>query len=227
MPYQPHTLVTVGGTLDAKGSDDEVWQFGIRGFAEGGGPVQASSLGALALAVLRGPTGSGGGMEGIFADANGWICQDATLKWCKAANIAPDGTYSDEPGIAQGLTKTGAVIQKAPSFCSVAISWTTGKTLGKAVRGRIYPPNYGAGILDGSAILSATQSSILAWGIEVLQVFDTSLATDPTTIFHPYVVSSSGVSNLITGVRVGNLYDTQRRRKDAVVETYVSGGFTP
>lgn len=227
MPYQPHTLVTIGGTLAEQAADDEVWQCGIRGFADGGGPIDASKLADLALAVLRGPTGSGGGMEGIWGNADSGITTDAKLAWCKAANIGPDGKYTAEPGIAQMTPVAGTKTSSMPSFCSVAISWSTGKTLGKAVRGRIYLPNYGMTRSTGSTISSTTAGLFATWAVGVLQAFDTSLATDPATVFHPFVVSESGVSNVITGLRVGNVIDTQRRRKDAVSEVYVSRTFTP
>lgn len=224
MAYQPHTLVTFGGTLAEEAADDEIWQCGIRGFTDGGGPVDDGDLDTLALHVLRGPTGSGGGLEGIWRDSDSRIASTAKLVWCKAANIAADGTYSAEPGTAEMTPVAGPVGGIAPSFCSVVLSWTTGLTLGMATRGRIYPPNYGCSIATGSKVLDADVTHQVAWAVKVLQCADTSL---DTVVFHPYVVSKSGVSHVINGVRVGNVYDTQRRRKDKVAEAYSSAGFTP
>lgn len=227
MAYQPHTLVTIGGTLQEVSADDEIWQIGIRGFAPGGVPVSSSKLNDLALYVLRGPTGAGGGMEGIWSATTGKIATTAKLAWCKAANIGGDGRYTAEPGKAQITPLAGGTVAQAPSFCCVALSFTTGKTLGKAVRGRVYPPNYGATRDPGAAVAAGTVTNLKDWAISLLQAFDTTGASDPGVVWNPYVISQSGVSNLITGVRVGNVYDTQRRRKDKVAETYTSGAFTP
>lgn len=225
MAYQPHTLVTFGGRLSEVAANDEIWQCGVRGFQEGGGPIGDADLDDLALEVLRGPTGAGGGLEGIFPDTQGYIPTTVSLDWCKAANIGPDGNYTAEPGIAQipgGIA--GGYAPAAPSFCSVVISWSTGKSLGLAVRGRIYPPNFAAPRDVGATITTGARTGLVNWGNMVLACMDTSLLD---VVFHPYVVSSAGVSNPITGVRVGNVYDTQRRRRNAVAESYAAAAFTP
>jgi hypothetical protein len=223
--YQPHTLVTFGGSLTDVSGTDEQWQCGIRGFNTGGGPVPAGALDDLALAILRGPTGAGGGLEGIFPEAGGRMSVSSWLDWCKVANIAPDGSYSAEPGYADGIHVAGTSGQQAPTFCSVAISWTTGRTLGQARTGRIYPPNCGANLGFGSVITPTAQNAIADWAQELLHAVDHS-SSDDGYDFNPYVVSKSGVSNPITGIRVGNVYDFQSRRKNAVPETYVTRALT-
>lgn len=222
--YEPHTLVTFGGQLDETVANDEIWQCGVRGFTDGGVPVPAASLHDVALSILRGPTGAGAGLEGIWGDVRSHLANTATLKWCKAVNIGPDGKYTSEPGIAEMTPVPGPATALAPSFCSIAISWETGFSLGKAVRGRIYLPNYGAALSIGSKIQDSVAADILAWSTVLLNTLDTSLEAVP---FHPNVVSKSGVHHQVTGSRVGNVYDTQRRRKDAVAETYISAGWTP
>lgn len=226
MAYQAHTLVTFGGTLSEKSAADEIWQCGIRGFNTGGGPVPQGALGDLALAILRGPTGVGGGLEGVFSTDDGCISSEARLNWCKAVNIQADGTYAGAPGIAEipgGVA--GSRSASVPSFCSVAITWTTGATFGQARTGRIYLPNYGAHLQAGSVVAAADVALIGAFGQDILHSVDHGSADDGYD-FNPYVVSRSGVSRPISGIRVGNVFDTQTRRKDAVPETYSNFALT-
>lgn len=222
MAYQPHTLVTFGGTLGEVGDDDEIWQVGIRGFQTGGGPVAPTELAALALSILRGDTGSGGGLEGLWHNDTGTIPSQAKLVWCKAANIAPDGSYSAAPGIAEMAPVAGGGVQKLPSFCSIVTTWTTGKSFGKALRGRIYLPNYGASLGSGSIITPAARDAVGAFAQDLLHAVDHSDDGSHGGVydFNPYVVSESGVSNPITGIRVGNVVDYISRRKNAVPESY-------
>lgn len=222
MAYQPHTLITFGGQLTDQVGEDEIWQVGIRGFQNGGGPVAATELAALAQSVLRGDTGSGGGLEGLWAASNSNIPTEATLAWCKAANIAADGSYSAAPGIAEMTPVAGSHSAVAPAFCSVAITWTTGKSFGKALRGRIYLPNYAAARGPGSTVTSTAVGQVGDFAGDILHAVDHSDDGSHGGVydFNPYVVSQSGVSNPITGIRVGNIYDTQRRRKNAAPEIY-------
>lgn len=216
MAYEPHTLVTFGGTLQEVGAADEIWQCGVRGFAQGGGPVISGNLQTLADNVWNGNGGSGGGLSALISQANGKIPTTVALRWVKVANIGADGGYTEEPKVHQGNV-IGASAAVLPSFCTVAISWGTGLTLGKAVRGRIYPPNFAAALAAGATISTATQNGLAAWGKDLYTVLFNAITSAP---FIPHVVSSSGAFHPITRVRVGNVIDTQRRRKEAVPETY-------
>lgn len=224
MAYQPHTLVTFGGTVGEISGDDEIWQVGIRGFQTGGGPVAPTELAALAKSILRGDTGSGGGLEGLWGAGGNAIPTDAKLVWCKAANIGADGSYTAEPGIAEMPPVPGLTSAQAPAFCSVVVTWTTGKSFGKALRGRIYLPNYAAGRSFGSSVAAAEVTKVGNFARDLLHAVDHSDDGSHGGVydFNPYVVSESGVSNPITGIRVGNVYDVQRRRKNAVPEVYTN-----
>lgn len=220
MAYPEHTLVTFGGTMTELAANDEIFQCGVRGIYTGGGPVPEGDLQDLADKVLNGVSGTGGGLSGIWAAANGFIANTAKLAWVKAVNIAPDGSYSSEPAISQITPLAGGTAPALPSFCCIALSWSTGKTLGKAVRGRLYPPNFGAPFSGGSFTTAAAVTSLLAWQKNLYIALNNALSP---AAFIPHVVSKSGELNPITGCRVGNVIDTQRRRKDATPETYQTG----
>lgn len=222
MAYPPHTLVTCGGTLAEKAASDEIWQVGIRGVNNDGGPVDASQLEALAEAIATGDDLTPG-LDDWFTSANSHMANPSQLRWVKAANIGPDGNYTSEPGIYEyPAPVTAGNTQAAPSFCSVSLSWTTGSSFGFAQRGRIYPPNFATAIQIGSKITAAHQADLVLSAGEFLLAVDKNASEYN---FEPSVVSSHGVFRKITGVRVGDVYDTQRRRKDAVAETYLSAPY--
>lgn len=219
MPYQPHTYITCGGGNIEVADNDEIWQVGIRGFNQGGGPVGQGQLQALAQHVAVGDDGNTG-LAQWFHAANSYNGNEAFLRWVKVANIGANGDYTGEPAIYQfGTPIAGTAGGQAPSFCSVALSWTTGKSFGRARSGRIYPPNWATPRSYGAAITAAAQTNLVQSALQFLSSVDVS---GDQYDFNPSVVSRSGVSNPITGVRVGNLYDVQRRRKNAVAETYQS-----
>lgn len=219
MPFQPHTLITCGGDLQEIVANDEIWQVGIRGFNQGGGPVGQGQLAALAEHVAVGDAGTTG-LAQWFAAAQSHHCDSANLRWVKVANIGANGQYTGAPAIYQfGTPVAGAQPRATPSFCCVSVGFTTGKSFGRARSGRIYPPNYAVGLIGGSQISSSSQTDLCNAGLQFLSAVDVS---GDQYDFNPTVISKSGVSNPITGVRCGNVYDTQRRRKDAVRETYVS-----
>lgn len=224
MAYRPHTLVTFGGIMQEAVAGDEIWQCGIRGVDPAGDPILESNLQTLADNVWNGNGGSGGGLSALFARADGVIPNTVQLKWVKAANIKADGTYSAEPAVHQGTVTGPASAAKAPSFCTVAISFGTGLTLGRGIRGRIYPPNFAASINVGAVVASSYVSGLVTWGGDLLTVLHNALSSDP---FIPSVVSKTGELHAITEVRVGNIYDTQRRRKNATPETYTSASWSP
>lgn len=221
MAYEPHTYVTFSGTLSEQTSQDEIWQIGIRGFNPTGGksPVAASELQNL--------------VDAIFADIGDWysandgdIFGGAFLREIKAVNIGADGKYSSQPRThAVNLGGGRGDTPGLPTFNSIVYSWTTGVRTGKAAHGRVYPPNFWLKFQPGLATLQvASQATALTQAARLLNVVSQS---GPQFVFRPYVVSSSGVSRAITGVRVGNVIDVQRRRKNAVPETYTSAAWNP
>lgn len=220
MPYQPHTYVTCGGSNLEVASNDEIWQVGIRGFSGGNVPVPQGDLAELVAKIAVGADTTSG-LARWFAVATYYHCNDSFLKWVKVANINASGDYSGEPAIYEfGTPIAGGAGKAVPSFLSASLGFTTGKSFGRARSGRIYPPNYGAPSTFGAAISAAAQTNLVASALEFLSAVSQPLGDGGA--FVPHVVSKSGVSNAITGVRVGNIWDVQRRRKNAVAETYAT-----
>jgi hypothetical protein len=97
-------------------------------------------------------------------------------------------------------------------------------------RGRYYLPTPAAGQVNSSGLLSSGNQSAF---LEAAQAFQNDLTGEldipgegvaETTRFRPYVSSTVGnFATLISFLRVGQVIDTQRRRRNKLVENYVSG----
>jgi hypothetical protein len=224
MAYAPHTLITVGGTLTEQSGQDEIWQIGVRGgnpttsFA----PVDPTQFTALGLAI----TGTAPTISTWFSAAASGFYPGTKLSFVKIVNVGADGKYTSLPtNISFPAVSGGRTQQAAPSFCSVAYTFRTGGAGRTARNGRVYPPNFGYLLNDAaSSILPAEQALALNAAAQFLHCLNKAGAQYR---FAPYVVSSQGPLKAINQVAVGSVYDVQRRRKNAVAETYVTATYVP
>jgi len=143
----------------------------------------------------------------------------------KCNNIAPDGTYVDPVTHIRDVSTSAqpAGTPRVPDILSLCISWSTGLARGRASKGRIYLPVYGLNATDAGRmdITPTDQNNFITFGQALLDAFSNSAGIAPVV---PVIASKlDGSIHPITGVRVGNIIDVQRRRKNALTETYVSG----
>jgi hypothetical protein len=144
----------------------------------------------------------------------------ATLKWLKCNNIGADGKYSDDtthvydyPSPTPGYVAS----QKAPSFCSVAMAWTTDRVRPPGAWGRIYPPN--PSYAPTGSFIQASDRALVVTAAKALLSVLRNCGGDISLI--PVIASKVNATNTeITGVRVSDVYDVQRRRKNAALVTY-------
>jgi hypothetical protein len=156
-----------------------------------------------------------------FTDPGSYIPGSVSLEWIKAVNIAPDGTYSSDP-VTRALSATGGSVTTAQcSFLSVALSFKTDGIGRRNKNGRVYPPNFAAplAVAGGAAITSTAQTDLVASAQELIAALSPHGAEFE---FLPSVISTKGGHERITKVRVGNVMDVQRRRKNAVPEVYMT-----
>jgi len=178
--YDPHTLVTFGGTLAELAIGDEIWQCGVRGVNDpGDGPVGHAQLADLVTAIAT-QVSATPNLLAWFQVVGSQMSSTASLNWVKAANIGLSGR--------------------------------------KLRNGRVYPPNNAAGIVPGTAQIGTGTQDLLVTSAKTLLGALAQSADEYN--FVPCVVSPAGGHEPITGVRVGNVYDVHRSRKNAAVETY-------
>lgn len=120
-------------------------------------------------------------------------------------------TAKVEDDLAQAGTSTAALL---PPQNSVVVSWGSVSAT-RSGRGRMYLPAFTVVALDDGLVLSAAQTKIKAAAQNLLDSFSGAGVT-------PVLLNRvSKATTPITTVRVGNIVDTQRRRRDKLVETYV------
>lgn len=163
----------------------------------------------------------------FWTDFNNEISSAYTFTSVKAARVNIGGLY-DGSGVVESYTATatngGGSSSPLPPQCALVATLIGGSGKGLAGKGRMYLPGVKAPI-DGAGKLSGSYTQRIA--TELAEFFDTvnSLIGSPGVVIN----ASKGHSKLagigarnvpVNGVRVGNVYDTQRRRRNGLAETY-------
>src|SRR3982751_1703199 len=221
MGYPNHALVAFGGDLPS----GEIWNCGVRVIGGNGGFLANPDNYLNDLYPLL--------QTWFSATANG-MRNDASLKYVKANNINAAGKYNEGTTHIHtyGSPPTGGNVPWLLPFVSCAWSWTTAISRGMASKGRIYPPvtsgtqggtNYLSGadttkfIAGAKALLSALRLTGLGSPSEQPQISVVSPGTPKN--------GNVGASHQITGVRIGNVWDVQRRRKNQPPESYTGAAW--
>lgn len=129
--------------------------------------------------------------------------------------ISGDAVASGAEPLTTPVIGTGT--PNRPPQCAAVFTLQTGLA-GRSRRGRIYWPWMG-GSMDGSTLKSSVPLNAITQMATLLNALGAE-APDPTPM-DPVVVSQSlNQVTPVTSVRVGDVVDTQRRRRDSLVETY-------
>lgn len=222
MTYAPHFLLSFGGTLAA---DQEQWANNIRL-----GPPLGGTFGAI-----TNPEGALDDIETdlrtLFGTPNMGASSDVKVRWIKLNEIGPDGRYANQSEThAKYLEGTevfaGPGTPSLPPQCSVAVSWTTGRSRGPGSKGRVFVPRPSFGVDPAGRISSATVATMVTAWTTFIQNLNNWPGLDwpnsPVAVVASNV-GAPGPMEQITGVRIGDVMDTQRRRRESIVETYQVG----
>jgi len=138
---------------------------------------------------------------------------DVDLTLASAATIDPatDGQITRAEVV---LALTGvAAGEMLPFQCATVVSLLTASAT-RHGRGRFYLPPLAVSVIDQGRVSSASLAVLdTAW-----TAFFASLNTDNIT---PVVRNRTGhVSTTVTSARIGDVIDTQRRRRNKLTETY-------
>lgn len=205
----------MGGELDPTGVGawDEIWQctINLNSFSS----VDADAwLSGGQSAIKTWFTGSSAKMSAL-----------SRIHWLKLNKINAAGEYDDPTTSHTYNYATPGVGYVTGSYWTidqcVVWSWTTALSRGPGHMGRIYPPNAGAAVAGGAQVIDSTaQSQHITAAKGLLSVLS---ATYSGVTMFPVVATKINATNPpITGVRVGRVIDTQRRRRNKVSESYAS-----
>jgi len=210
----PHVRIELLGTL---ASGAERWSTGFSTAPPaGGGAADLESLVSEALETFQNDVWTA-------TPTYGFLSNTVALTGARAQQLADDGTVL---GTAEKLLPApvpGNATSTLPPQCSIVISLRTGWP-GPRGRGRMYFPCLAPASLTSIGRLSATAQEGLTTNFQTF--FNDWNALSDTM---PVAVASNvgGFVTTVSSVQVGSVVDTQRRRRDTMVESYYSLPVTP
>lgn len=216
MAYLPHCQVILKGVLGVSALiPSETWQTGH----------QISDTNFVDLPSQSQANAIADAWRFCFAASTMNLADFAFLTSVEVVAIGPDGKWLKNP---DGSYKKRVGVVPAPAVgsanvqldypVSTVVSLMTARA-GAHGRGRMYwpvpgePPDDTGHVSDASATARATRVA------QAFQEINTALATG-TYQGKAVVASSAGFLSDINNVRVGNVHDTQRRRRAQLVEKY-------
>ena len=141
----------------------------------------------------------------------------------KVAAIGTDGHYLVDPLVDEFTGGPEGVTIGNPAQCTTVLSLRSGFTIGGGNFGRMFLPHFYMSGLTNSPFTDSTQAQGLATaGATFVNAVTDAMNANVTATIFPAIMSRTGAgsSKGITEVRVGNVTDTQRRRRAQLAETY-------
>ena len=216
MAFPQHWLLSWGGTL--YGGQD-IWVNGIRmAVPVGGNPGTVNETDLLVDFATD--------IAAHVQSPDSAYSNRTQLEWVKFNEIDSLGRYVDE-----GTTHvheyptpiSGTQSSSYPAQVSLVISMRTPQARGYASKGRLYVPVPKAFSIGGLGYIDVFNMQPVA---DAWSTFITNLnnmpGIDEANIVASVVskVPATGATNPITNIRVGNVLDTQTRRRNQIPETY-------
>lgn len=147
----------------------------------------------------------------------------STFVGIKAAAIGTDGVYLVPPVQSTGWTDTAGTAGNIPPQSSIVLSLRTNTTLGTGNYGRMYLPHSSFPLTTDtprtSGVVTAGTASAASDAIDSWTVTLNAHLTDAVL---PVIMSQASGLHVkpVTKVAVGDLVDTQRRRRRQIAESY-------
>lgn len=214
MAYAPHDKFVMGGLLTG-GPATEIWACSINGTLLKSGTIVQADYDAWLTDVAA-------GLMTWYAASTSRMRSDSTLTYAKLNAIGPDGKYAHPttPHTKLLTSTAGGVGPVLPDFVTLAWSWKDTSHVGPASNGRIYPPNSLATYATGSTTVTSGELTAQVTAAKNLLNAISQTYTGGLE-FVPGLFSSKGAATgAILQIRVGNVLDVQRRRKNKFPETY-------
>jgi hypothetical protein len=211
------TRITLSGTMFGGA---EEWS---TGFFLGQESADATPLAQAGIDQIR------DAWEVFFEHGLSWISNRYQFTQAKAAIIDATGhTVLDSVLYAYPASAVngGATSGHLPPQCSLVCTLLSDRPRGKASKGRMYLPGYAGGVDGGGKV----ESSIVSGIATNLKTFFDSMTSD-ADIPDQLILAAKGTgpvpaltaqNDYVETLRVGDVVDTQRRRRNGLNETYTS-----
>lgn len=209
-----HWLFTAFGT--SWGGVEE-FSFGFR-ISNQDPPVQAD------VDALVAPTQTFWNTAGMGIDSQ------HSLIGIKLAPIATNGLYPPGENAVEALFTPdpgpGAGGNHWAPQCTMCVTTTTALPRGLAAMGRFYLPSMTGAIAASGRAPSGLNTSIAAAAATWLTAVNAAVLGGVAVFSKGNAAVPNGALQTVTGVRVGDVIDTQRRRRRQLVEAYAAAAVT-
>ena len=211
---EQHLLYSFTGTMPG----GEVWSCGVR--TSGAlGPTDQVTLDALATnGVVQWST--------FHATAANVIGSGVIFDLCTVRVISTAGITVGQSERSPASPVAGSGSVNKPNQCAVVVTLITA-VAGRRGRGRFYVPVLGGTITGANRVAPTQRDSLADTAAAMLSGINDGL-DNATYAARVGVQSQTGLSDaVVTSIRVGDVWDTQRRRRDNIIESYTSRAVTP
>ena len=221
MAYDRQSIYfTWGGVIGSAVAPIDVWQCGVK-FAPVGAGEPAPSPGAFESVAESISTR----LVAYHSAPSSLVNTGAILTHFKLAQLGTSGHYVTDPfEYTTPNTNGGGGSLGAPQLAMV-VSLRSGSTLGRANYGRYYLPWTAVNLSSLTAKLTAGQAAALVNdSVDMLSDVQ-GLLQSVGGLAAPLRLSimsseGAGTSRLVENLRVGDVVDTQRRRRNKIRESY-------
>jgi hypothetical protein len=168
----------------------------------------------------------------FFIAPGSWISNQWTTNLVKVSSVGTDGKSNAEDTMFASVTGATGARTEAPFPPQIALAATlySAKARGVASKGRMYLPGIIAP-LEGNGHLTTSMVVTIMNGLKTfLNAANNSTATNNVVMLASHgsinpdgslkLGGSGPLSKAVVGIRLGNVYDTQRRRRNGLAEAY-------
>lgn len=230
MTYLPHLRLQMGGQF----FDSEIWSIGLRLAIGNGNTPPSGPVISLWQEWTRDNIADIADDCAAYVEASGsHFSNRAWLDYVKLNVVNEQGRYASEGETvefrwADQDRPQGTLAPTWPQL-STCVSLLTAVTRGRASRGRFYVPTGAMGVDSGTGRMTQSDAQTMTLAA---QTFVNALNNQPgIDVNNPRVVVASalgapGPVRDVTAVAVGDVLDTQRRRRNDLPEVYTTAGVT-
>ena len=170
-------------------------------------------------------------LDDLVKDLSTWMvdsksASSASLAWVKFNEIDPvSRRYKSATETYERILTTpvrGAVEGNGMPQQTLCVSLLTGAKRGLASRGRFYPPATVLSLGADGTVSNNGVNSVATAARTLINSLNNWPGTDTPFNGQVVVLGGNGVTRNVTAVSVGNVMDTQRRRRNKLRESYTT-----